>query len=94
MWDAGAGDYSPEPSGGGGLAIGALGIVFLTLALKAISDTNLVDTDLHKMRITWFAILAVVLMYATGKVAFLALTGFMAARGFLLPGQAEVAQLL
>jgi hypothetical protein len=94
MWDAGAGDYSPEPSGGMGLHVGAAALIFLAIAYKAITDSNLVNTDYHQFRMTWLAIFGVVLAYAAGKIAFLTLTGFMASRGILLPGQGEIAQLL
>lgn len=92
-WDAGAGDYSAGAPGVG-LHVGAAALLFLAIAYKAVTDSNLVDTNIHQFRLTWITIFGVVLAYAAGKIAFLTLTGFMVSRGVALPGQTEIAQLL
>ncbi len=92
-WDAGAGDYDAAPSNVG-LHVGAAALIFLAIAYKAVTDSNLVNTNIHQFRLTWITVFGVVLAYAAGKIAFLALTGFMVSRGLALPGQTEIAQIL
>jgi hypothetical protein len=93
VWDTGAGDTSVAPAGVG-LHVGAIALLFLAIAYKAVTDSNLVDTDLHRFHLTWVTIFGVLLAWAAGKIGFLAITGFMVQRGIALPGQLEIAQLL
>jgi Ca2+/Na+ antiporter len=92
-WDTGAGDVSAG-SAGGGVHITAAVIILLAILLKAFTESNLISTDLAEVRVSLLNIFAVVLMYAAGKIGFLAVTGFMSARGLALPGQVELGQIL
>jgi hypothetical protein len=79
---------------GVGLHVGAIALLFLAIAYKAVTDSNLVDTDLHRFHLTWVTIAGVGLAYAAFKIGFLTVTGAMVQRGVALPGQVEIAQLL